>query len=366
MLRRSPLPLVLACLCAVAAPAHAGKFTVSRTGNHPAVAVDASGTTHVVWDSVDSPDADDATSTTIYCKVPRKARGCSAGSVRRFAPVPGDQDFAGPRVVLTGGRNVVIVFTRCCSEETAADGQAYTTRVFAASSSDNGASFGPSAWIGTTAPDLGGVLSNGTFLALGAADNGVALQGMKLGGFAGAQRLVTSKLADTAGVGASPKGGLVAFSDSAGRLFSGALNGDPASATIAFKGLGKGQDVHVASGPKGVDLMYLKPGRHAQYVVRRFASGKLAGTAGVSEAGAPIFGNLFQDAVGRVHAVWIGDRGVSYRRSAKSGRSFGKTQKLAPIGDLFNLVIAANAKGKVAVAYDSNVEAGKVGGFTAG
>jgi len=370
MMRRAiSLPIACAAVLLLGAPAHAKSFTVSQHGNHPSVAVDGTGTAHVVWDQVDLPDSDDATSATHYCRIPRSAKGCLKGSERTFSPAPGDQDFAGPRVFLTGGKNVVVVFTRCCTGDTASDGQSYTTRVFSVSSTDNGATFGAPEWIGTTSPDLGGVFSQGAFLGLGSADNGVALQSMPVGGFAAAQNLVTSKLADTGAVGASPKGRLVAFTDSASNVFAGSLNGDPSTAVISFRNLGKGDDVHAGSGPKGVDLMYRTKGKGARYVVQRFANGKLAARAAVSEVGAPIFGSLAQDALGRIHAVWIGDNGVTYRRSGKTGRGFGKPVKLAPLtgsSEFYNLVIGASAKGKAAVVYDGNTDSGRVAGFTAG
>src|SRR4051794_8718488 len=128
MRRTSPVRLALAAALALSATAQAKSFTVSQSGNHPAIAVDAAGTAHVVWDQVDKPDADDATSTTYYCKVPRGATSCAKGSTRTFSPAAGDQDFAGPRVFLTGASNVVVVLTRCCTPETATDGQSYTTR----------------------------------------------------------------------------------------------------------------------------------------------------------------------------------------------------------------------------------------------
>src|SRR3954454_14953096 len=108
MSRASGTVFALAAALALPAGALAKTFTVSNAGNHPSVAVDASGTAHVVWDVVDRPDADDATSTTYYCKVPRGATSCAKGSTRTFSPAAGEQDFAGPRVFLTGASNVVV------------------------------------------------------------------------------------------------------------------------------------------------------------------------------------------------------------------------------------------------------------------
>src|SRR4051812_47989234 len=112
--------LVLLALLVPAAPAAAARFSVTEHGTLPAVAVDGSGAAHVVWDSLDK----NGTSQTAYCRVPRTATGCAPGSTRTVAPIPGDQDFAGPHVVVTG-RAVTIVFSRCCS------GSQTPTRVYA-------------------------------------------------------------------------------------------------------------------------------------------------------------------------------------------------------------------------------------------
>jgi hypothetical protein len=112
--------------------------------------------------------------------------------------------------------------------------------------------------------------------------------------------------------------------------------------------------------------MYRTNGPNYRYVIRRFAGGKAKRPSGVTEAGYPIFANAAQDGSGRVHAVWQGRLGLTYRRSAKSGRGFGRFTRLSRRSGFFNLVVAANAKGRAAVAYDSNGTAGRVGGFTAG
>src|SRR3712207_3233641 len=104
------LGLALLATLAAASPAAARSFLVTKTGNTPSLAVDAAGTAHVGWGSVSG-----ETSTTHYCRVPRKAAKCAAGSEKTFAPQVGDQDFGGPRVFLTGANGVLVVTTRCCT-----------------------------------------------------------------------------------------------------------------------------------------------------------------------------------------------------------------------------------------------------------
>lgn len=361
MLRFCAAPLALLAALAAAAPAAARPFTLSTAGNKPSVAVDASGTAHVVWDAV----AADNTSTTYYCRVARNGAKCLPGSERTFAPVAGDQDFAGPRVYLRG-KNVLVVTSRCCTSADAPDGSSYGTRTFAISSADGGATFGEPRWIGTQAPDVGATLARGAFLALGIAGDGTALLSSPLDGFSGPAKTVTPKLASSGGVGISPRGDVVAFADAQNNVFAGALDGDPNAATIDFKSLGKGSDVVVTAGPSGVDVFYKTNGRDQRYIVRRYRGTMSSRIAAVSEAGFPIFGNAFQDGLGRIHAVWQGDRGLTYRRSAKSGRNFGAPRRLSAKTRYFNLVVAANRGGQAAVVYDSNGFSGRVGGFTAG
>ena len=364
MSRFCAAPLALLAALAAAAPAAAKPFTLSTAGNKPSVAVDASGTAHVVWDAVDAAN----TSTTHYCRVARNGSACLAGSEKTFAPVIGDQDFAGPRVYLPGGSRVVVVTTRCCTSADAPDGGSYGTRAFAISSSDGGANFGEPAWIGTQPSDLGATFARGAFIALGFAGDGSALQlqSAPLDGFAGPANVISTKTADTAGVGTSPKGDVVAYADVNNNVFAGSLKGDPNAATIKFKSLGKGSGVVVTAGPSGVDVFYKTNGRDQRYIVRRYKGTKSGKIAAVSELGFPIFGNAFQDATGRIHAVWQGDRGLTYRRSARSGRNFAKPRRLSAKAKYFNLIVAANPKGQATMVYDSNTFAGRVGGFTAG
>ena len=364
MSRSSILALALLAPLATAGPAAARSFVVSKTGNKPAVAVDAKGVAHVVWDT-QSGD----TSTTRYCKVPRAAGKCAPGTEREFRPVEGDQDFGGPRVYLTGGQGVLVVTTRCCSSTQAPDGTFHSERVFAMTSGDGGATFSAPAWIGTQRPDPGAAFFNGSFFSFGIAAGGTALQSSPIGGLTTTENTVTRQLAISGGVGVSPKGSLVAYGarvGTRGQVYVGFITGDPNTTPIAFKKLANGDDVVATSGPKGADVMYRTPGSKSRYVVRRFAGGRAGTSSAVSEAGFPIFGSATQDGSGRVHAAWQGRLGLTYRRSAKSGRSFGSFKRLSRKSGFFNLVVGANGKGAAAVVYDSNGTSCRVGGFTAG
>ncbi|MCW2966305.1 MAG: exo-alpha-sialidase [Solirubrobacteraceae bacterium] len=356
-------PLIVLTALACAGPAAAKPFVVSTAGDRPSVAVDSSGAADVVWDSVDQASQ---TSTTHFCRVPRNAASCASGSQRTFAPIAGDRDFAGPRVFVSGKR-VVIVTSRCCSDATGPDGQSYGQHVFSFASGDAGATFDTGTWIGTQDPGVGSAFtSGGAFLAFGIAADGTALQSDPLAGFSGAPNTITPLLADSGGVGVTKKTTLVAFDDKTSHVYAGVVSGDPNAARPALKAVAKGQDTRVDSGPKGPDLLYRTPGSKSRYVVRRLAGTKLGPAVAVSEAGFPIFGNFAQDPTGRVHVVWQGLKGLTYRSSATSGKHFGKVRVLSSKIGYYDLVIAANAKGRAAVVYDGNGDAGRVGGFTTG
>lgn len=360
-LSRPALLIAAAVTVLPAATAAARPFVVSKAGNHPAVAVDAAGTAHVTWDSVSGD-----TSTTHYCRVVRNGTSCAKGTERRFAPAEGDQDFAGPRVFLAGGRRVVVVTARCCSSSQGPDGQFHATRVFAITSQDGGATFGAPAWIGTQPADVGAALSGETFLALGVTGSGTGVQGAPLGGFAGAENTVTPQLAVSGGIGDSATGGLIAFATGAGELYAATFAGDVDGISPAFKKFGKGSDVVVAGGRRAVDLFWRTTGGRARYVTRRYVAGRPGKVSAVSESGFPIFGTAVQDAAGRLHAAWQGDRGLTYRRSARSGRGFAPPRRLSRRSGYYNLQVGANAQGRATVVYDTNGFAGRVGGFTAG
>ena len=355
------VPALIASL-ALSAGAEARSFVVTTTGNSPSVAVDAKGVAHVAWDSQEGD-----TSTTHYCRVPRAAKACAPGTERTFAPAAGDQDFGGPRLFLTGGAGVLIVTSRCCSGATGPDGRPHSEHVFAISSADNGGTFGAPAWIGTQRPDSAAYAS-GTFFSLGITGGGTGLQAAPVAGFEGRENTVTTMLATTSGIGLSPRGNVVAFG-SGGKVYAGAMGADPNASPIAFRKIANGTDVSVTSGPKGADVVYRTMGGDSRIVARRYAGGKAGRLVKVSELGYPIFGTSTQDAAGRLHAAWRGLNGLTYRRSGKTGRGFGKPVKLAPLtgnSAFYNLAIAANAKGNAAVVYDGNIDAGRVAGFTTG
>src|SRR4051794_27637714 len=350
MVRRALV--LLALLLAFAAPASAARFSVTSHGALPAAAVDGAGTTHVVWDAY---DAGSAASTTTYCRVPRKATRCAPGSTRTFAPVAGDQEFAGPHVIVKG-RAVTVVLSRCCS------GTTTPTRVFAATSSDRGRTFGAPAVIGSLGPDLGLAFTGTALLTFGNSDVGIALQYLKLGDTTTKENVVAKGEAASGGVGAGPGGWVAAYAGTDGVVRAARLRGDVTATKPTFSVLGRGSDVRVTAGRNGAYVLYLTPGDRGRYVMRRYADSHFGGTIPVSTGAAPIFGNLFQDRAGRVHATWLGERGITYRRSDREGRTFGRARSLAiTTSEYADLAVAANAAGRATVVYARSATAGTVG-----
>ena len=362
------IPLLAAALVtAVIAPgASAAKFTISKSGNRPAVALDANGTAHVVWDAI-APGGQ--TSITHYCRVPRKAKQCQAGSERTFTPVTGDQDFAGPHVFLDASGGVVLVTTRCCTPVLGPDDTEYDTRVFRYTSPDGGSNWDAGAWNGTQDPGIDAALTGGgVLLTLGNPEDGdgTTLQAMSSGGFTGAATPFTPLSAASGGIGWSATTTMLAYN--AGKLvYRGDVTGDLAAPTVTVKAVAKGSDVRTDRGPKGPDLFYKTSGKKQRYVIRRVRTdGSLGRAVAVSGTAFSIFGDIAQDPLGRVHAVWASVDGLTYRRSNPSATSFSKATVLAAKGTFYNLVVAANAAGRAVVVYDSNGDAGKVGGYTVG
>lgn len=140
--RRTALALTALALAACATPARAAKPFVldsREQARNPAIAVDAAGTAHIVWNEYRG--AGGPGDLVHYCQVPRNARKC-ARQVTLAAPV---NDVNGPRVLLPGDGRVLVLTSRCCqSDDVALRGVA----LYLFTSSDGGASFSGPVHIG--------------------------------------------------------------------------------------------------------------------------------------------------------------------------------------------------------------------------
>src|ERR1044072_371502 len=119
------LSLMLAS--AEAAPAVIFDLSSDPRAEQPAVAGDETGTAHVAWNLSAGVPGDDQL---VYCRVPSGAKSCA---LTHTVALP-LTDFDGPQVVLTRSGAIVLVSSRCCFP--AAPG-------YAAPSTDGGQSFGP-------------------------------------------------------------------------------------------------------------------------------------------------------------------------------------------------------------------------------
>jgi hypothetical protein len=360
--------LSLLALLVLAPAAFARKpATLSTAGRDPDVAVDASGTGHFVWSST----ADDIT-TTHYCKVARRGRGCLAGSERTFlpngAPPPqtgGNEDFDGPRVFLHGA-TVYVVTHRCCGVPNTPIGFSDGTFVF--TSADGGNSFDGGVLIGSVSPDDAVLLPGSSLIATGtSAQGGAAVQAAPLAGpptNAEADLMPGSTLVDKhlGFAGGTLIGG---FSDGK-HAFTARLNGPNANDPAAWSAQPDGgyRDVAALAGGKA-GLYELVESRTSRIGWRKYSAkrGKFGRSHTIAQRFS-IFPDGSQDASGRLHAVWVGDRGIWYSRKSK-GKRYQRRHRIIKGNNFFSLQVAANRKGRGWVAWDSNTQ-GKVGAIAIG
>jgi hypothetical protein len=351
-----------ASLLAAAPQAGAGivRLTSDPSAGHPDITVDRDGTAHVVWNERGPGEP----GVLVYCRVPRGGRSCSPA--QRFE-LPGSQTFSGDhqRVVISPAGEVILVSTR---EFATGPGPTYVV-----TSSDGGSSFaGP-----REISDLGGSddwearFGPGDFslsLAQAGCFPGVRYQAAPLdsttegaaaltpftGGGCG---ITTPWLGSPSIAFVDPLTPLVAFRVSATedargsdseiyfRRWGGAGSYNDASNWTPARLVSRGDGTRLASGPRGVYLMYHDPRAQgaavetSNYWVRRYHADPNAfgGPTRVSRPGRgalnDVGGDLLQDAGGNLHAVFTGrdprkPKEVRHRVS-RDGASWGPIRVLA-------------------------------------
>lgn len=346
----------------------------SAAAEHPAIAVDDNGTAHIAWNESAGIPGDD---TLVYCRVPRGAKACA---LTRTIALP-KTDFNGPQVVLTRGGEIVLVSGRCCFP---------SLPVFAVSSSDGGESFGPSVTIADEfSPSAGwdAVLGPGDFsLALSGGNSGpdyaaiwrsAALDGSNPDSKAGLAPFPKAYFTSTGFT--DPTSPVVAYGDLHDvymRRWSGSGDyNDPASWT-GEEYVVHGNEPKLASGLRGVYLIYQGAKPPYQYFVRRFDPNSPPGSAQnfpkagqrvVSDPGtdqSAIFRDFLEDGGGNLHAVFRqrskkGDWGLRHIVSTDGGKRWGAVEILAArkaADDLYNLRVGAGSKGGGAIVGDHNGE----------
>lgn len=376
MCRRVLLAVGLTAVAALGFGASAARAAIVNLSTDlraekPDIAVDAAKTAHIAWNvSVGIPGDDQL----VYCRLPRGRRVCD---VTHTISLP-RTDFRGPQVILTRSGDVVLVSPR----------EAFPgTRVYAVTSTDGGASFGSPHVISER------FYGAGQEAALGPGDFSVSLAG----GFGGGNEGViyqaapldatTSAAADLTGgdwtkafhisVGfPDPVTPLVAYSagpsDQPSHMYfrrwdgSGDYN-DVANWQAEKVVPGPGTETKLASGRRGVYLIYRSEQPPYQYFVRRYDGSNfpLSSRKVVSEprtGESAIFRDFVEDGGGGLHAVFRqrSRRGVSglRHRVLLAGRGRWEDVEVLAVGgaadDLFNLRVGAAADAGGAVVGDHN------------
>jgi hypothetical protein len=270
-------------------PARAGAQSLGA-GSKPGLAVDAAGTAYVVWNGPENP------SPLRFCKMPRGALGCDGGLTTTIATL--GNSLSRPFVVVSGQRIVVLSYRYPQSgTEDFSGNYAYT-------SMDGGATFGAGVKVGTV-PFFEAVVGPGDTVSgvTDALSFGMVFQNVPLGGGSAVTSAVLS--AD------HPYTGAVGLVDAATPL-AVFTAGDHKAQLKRYGGVGSLNEVaswsvpgevgyaaypKLAGGPTG--LFLLAGAASGDNVVREY-NGK--GYVSLGD-GDPVNHHLFQDAVGRVHAV---------------------------------------------------------------
>jgi hypothetical protein len=279
-------------------------------GRLPSLAVDAAGTAYVSWweSSVDS--------SLFFCRFPRGAVACDAAAASSI-PVHGDGLTPAPLVV--SGSRVVAVAARYVNE--GAGSGPYG--LFAYTSTNGGVSFGPGHVVGSV-PIFDSVPGPGNTLS-GVEENGRPLrfQNVPLDGSSPSNpdgtstvpyaSLTTGEFGYNASVGLLDAGTpLVVYqhgtggNDAAFRRYKGTGSVNDASNWTTAVSIGPLYGPKLAGGPAGLFLL----GRNAQslsggnVVVRKFNGTTFGQPVTIGPGGGIRSQDLFQDAAGRLHAVY--------------------------------------------------------------
>ncbi len=315
----------------------------------------------------------------VYCRVPRGGRSCAA--TQTFAlPYNG----LATHVEIAPSGAVVLVAVRCCGSPL---GHASGTPAYALTSADGGTTFSTPVQISERFYGAGqevafgpGDFSVSLVGGFGGGNEGVIYQSAQLGTVDEAAADLTNgdwTKAFYPSVGfVDPLTPLVAYtggpSGTPSRIYFRLWGGSGSYDDVATWGPetlvpGGGSEAKLASGPRGVFLVYqgLKP--PYQYFVRRYEAGNFPKSSQtvVSDprsGQSAIFRDLFEDRGGNLHAAFRqrskrGVTGLRQRTSVDGAESWDRVEVLAggPVADdLFNLRVGAAPDAGGAVVGDHN------------
>jgi hypothetical protein len=330
-------------------------------GHEADLAVDSTGTAHVVWlDSSQGVGGDRIR----YCRIPRGSRTCGDEQVlhtgspflsapRVLLPSPG-------KVVVTLGTDTCGVNISCVKTRTSAnDGLSFLSPVtestgdFYANHSEE-AVYGP----GTSVS----FVNDGT--------SQVWFTNAPLGGVpTSTHAQLTPDAAYGATVGLHGTTPVVVYNDGAAlrwRRYDGAGDLNLASNWTPAEGIESSpipEPVTLAGGPSGLFLFYE---RHTQAgderVIRKFIGNGWSPATPVSGAGDLRQGDLSQDASGRLHAIWINSGSqpdsLEWRTSTDTdGVNWGPTVTVNVSDDMFPVHVGAAGDGQGFALWDSQQSA---------
>jgi hypothetical protein len=282
----------------LAAAPGAGAFSIGP-GGQPGLAVDAAGTAYVAWNG---PSA-----VLRFCRIPRGATACDPTAAASIA-VPGSGSSGRPFVVVSGSRVVVV-------QQRYGAGVAGFSALYAFTSHDGGVSFPEQRVIGKIAPNEA-IPGPGDTIS-GVSDDNPVFQNAPLDGSAPVNLGGTSAVGSAALSTDHPYYGTIALLDASTPLAvfqsgtgagqfrrydgSGDIN-DVANWTTAAD-IGAVRYPKLAGGPSG--LFLLSTTESGEEVVSKFTGAGFGTPVMLGITADPPSQHMFQDAAGRLHAVFM-------------------------------------------------------------
>jgi hypothetical protein len=356
----------LAALIAAPSTAVAAKpFVLDGTepARLPDVAVDAAGTGHFVWNDYRGIVNADVLR---YCQVPRNGRQCTKS---RSFTLP-NTDFAGPRILVHPDGRLIIYSLRCCGAGPPFNDPnldlGYVTE-----SSDGGTTWSDPVPTGSGSPAGGAAVGPGQFSISVVSDvttGGVIFQAIPLGQFTqqkanvGDRGLGVNNPGIAGGIGfVDPLTPIVAVDDLSSVYFRkwGGLgsNYNDLATWGPLVEVAQGGSPRLASGKRGVYLIYTTPTFPKQIRVGRFNGTGFGPFSAVTPKGDPIFAAFSQDAGGNLSLSWQENGADELRyRVSKDGKTFAKAQVLATAkdGQFFHQQISAAKDAGGFIVWDAN------------